>query len=212
MTDLPLPPVVLVHGFGENGSRLKPLAEWLRSHGRVVQIFRFPERFGQASILTIAAELAEFARRFGAECHASKVDLVGFSMGALIARTYVQRAGGRHLVRRFVSISGPHHGTWTAYLVPARLLGLPACKEMRPGSELLESLNQEADPWGSVEVHTIRSSFDYMIVPARSSELPGARSAACFWIPVHHLVQKNRRVLRVTGELLQARPSSAGSA
>ena len=50
------------------------------------------------------------------EAGTQKVDIVAFSMGALAARHFLHCLDGRASVRRFVSVSGPHHGTVTAYL------------------------------------------------------------------------------------------------
>ena len=36
-------------------------------------------------------------------------------MGGIVARSYVQRFGGIERVRRFITISAPHRGTYVAY-------------------------------------------------------------------------------------------------
>src|SRR5207342_504947 len=96
-----------------------------------------------------------------------------FSMGALVARTYVLRLGGRDRVRRFVSIAGPQHGTLWARFARPEAIGI---RDMAPGSALLADLASDRAGWGDVEVHTLWTPFDGMIVPPRSSLLPGARS------------------------------------
>jgi triacylglycerol lipase len=128
-----------------------------------------------------------------------QVDLVGFSMGALIARYYLQRLGGRARVRRFISISGPHHGTLTAYAW--RSAGL---RDMRPGSALLRDLQADADPFGAVEVHCLYTPYDLMIVPASSSILPNAASVRSLAIPIHRMMITHPRAIDAVATLLRA--------
>ncbi len=185
-------PVLLVRGIGETGSRLEPLAKTLRADCRLVEIFRYEKRFGQVSLETLAEQLAAVVERISGDVQDGKIDLVGFSMGALISRTYIQCLGGRDRIGRFISISGPQRGTWTAYLVPGRLFDLPGCVEMRPKSDLLKRLECDPDPWGEVEVHTIRSTLDHMIVPATSSHLPRERYGSCTLPPLIGWALKRR--------------------
>ena len=54
---------------------------------------------------------------------------VGFSMGGLVSRYYVQRLGGLDHVDRLVTLSAPHNGSLLANLIANK-----GCREMRPGS------------------------------------------------------------------------------
>ena len=47
-----------------------------------------------------------------------KVDILGFSMGGIIGRYWIQKFNGYKRTRRFISIGSPHKGTFTAQLVP----------------------------------------------------------------------------------------------
>src|SRR6185436_5431091 len=98
-----------------------------------------------------------------------RFDLIGFSMGGLIARYYLQRLGGIEKVGRFVSIAAPHQGTHMA-----RLGGLPGWVQMRPGSEFLRDLASDADVLRRVNFTSFYTPLDAVIVPARSSEMPQA--------------------------------------
>jgi triacylglycerol lipase len=123
--------------------------------------------------------------------------LIGFSMGALIARVYLAQLGGRELVGRFVSISGPHAGTWTAYGLP-----LPGVMQMRPDSPLLRNLARDPRALEPVSVHCLYTPFDAMIVPADSSVLPGARSVDRVPVLVHRWMLSDPRVLKIVLGLL----------
>ena len=162
-------PVLLVHGIWDTGSKLAPIAHALEAAGipRALSI-TLSKNDGSASIMDLAREVAAAAETLG-----PKIDLVGFSMGALIARTYIQRLGGRDRVRRFVSIAGPQHGTLWARFARPEAIGI---RDMAPGSALLADLASDRDAWGDVEVHTLWTPFDGMIVPPRSSSMLGVRS------------------------------------
>lgn len=198
--DAEQPPVLVVHGIWDSRRRVAPLVEGLGRAGLPrVHAFTLRPNDGRAPIAELALQLAEQARALCAASGAPRVDLVGFSMGALVGRHFVQRGGGKARVRRFVSISGPHHGTLLAHALP-----LAGVRDMRPGSALLRELAQDADPFGPVEVHCIYTPFDLTIVPARSSALPGARSVHRIPVAVHRLMLHDRRVHALTAELLRA--------
>ena len=158
---------------------------------------------GRARIAALGAFVALEAEALAKRESAEKVDIVGFSMGALVSRWYVQRGGGKDRVRRFVSISGPHHGTMTAYALP-----LAGARDMRPDSALLKDLGADAEPFGSVEVHCVYTPYDLMIVPARSAVHASACSVREFPVAMHRWMIRDARVLDHVAALLRALPES----
>ncbi|MBX7196799.1 MAG: lipase [Sandaracinaceae bacterium] len=200
-----LPPVLLVHGIWDTGAELATLRRVIEARGREVDTIDLVPNDGRAPIRALAAQVAERVEVLRARSRSARVDLVGFSMGALVSRTYIQRHGGRETVRRFVSISGPHAGTLDAHVLP-----FEGARDMRPGSELLRDLASDADPWGEVEVHVLYTPLDLMIVPPRSSELAGARSTTRLALPLHRLMILAPRATRVVADLLSA--DAAGAA
>lgn len=190
-------PVLLVHGIDDDARSLAPLAEGLARAGfQDVQIVELKPNNGAAPISVLAGQVAEAAGSLRARTGSARVDVVAFSMGALVSRYYLQRLEGRSHVRRFVSISGPHAGTLTGWL-----RANPGARDMRPGSELLRGLAADEAAFGDVQVFSLWTPLDLMIVPARSSRLAGARERT---IPVvlHPLMLRDGRVLRSVEEAL----------
>jgi triacylglycerol lipase len=190
-------PVLLVHGIDDDARTLAPLAAWLARAGfQQVRIVELKPNNGDAPIAVLAGQVAEAAADLRARTGSARLDVVGFSMGALVSRYYLQRLEGRAHVRRFVSISGPHAGTLTGWLRYN-----PGARDMRPGSELLRGLSAEPAPFGDVQVFTLWTPLDLMIVPASSSRLDGARERT---IPVilHPLMVRDGRALRAVEEAL----------
>lgn len=190
-------PILLVHGIWDQGARFDRMRSALEGDGRRVVALDLAPNDGTGTIESLAAQVDGFARQLLAESGEAKLDLVGFSMGALVSRYWVQRMGGKMRVRRFVSISGPQHGTLTAYA-----MSKPGVKQMRPKSSLLMQLDRDADPWGDVEVHTMWTPYDLMIVPPHSSQLRGAAADHRLTIGLHRwMITHPRAVERVVSIL-----------
>ena len=151
-------------------------------------------RNGDAGLDHLAGQLAAWIEaNFDA---GESIDVVGFSMGGLVARYYIQRLGGIERVRRFITVSSPHKGTWTAFLRHNR-----GARQMRPGSDFLQDLNRDAATLSRIEFTTIWTPFDLMIVPADSSELGVGRSIRIH-VAAHPLMVRDRRVLDLVHHLL----------
>ena len=150
------------------------------------------------SMEAMAAQVQAAVRELQQSAAAAKVDIVAFSMGTLVVRYYLQKMGGWTDIRRFISISGPHHGTWTAYL------GWNAgSRQMRPGSAFLQELNSESDPWGDVKVFSFWTPYDRTIIPPDSSLLPGAQNRR-FNALIHHWMLSDKQVIAAVVEALEA--------
>jgi triacylglycerol esterase/lipase EstA (alpha/beta hydrolase family) len=144
----------------------------------------------------LAEQLHAAAEAVLQDSGSGQVDLVGFSMGALVARASLPPLTGK--VRRFVSISGPHSGSWLAYL--ARHSG---AVDMRPGSALIRSLEAEHRRFGVERVYCFRTPFDLMVFPTKSAYLPGAVNRT-FPVLLHPWMLSSRRVLDAVAEALLA--------
>lgn len=192
-------PVLLVHGIWDRGAHLARMRAELEQRGLgPVRAIDLVPNDGRAPILELARQVGEHARELAERAGAERVDVVGFSMGALVTRAYVQRLDGKQRVRRFVSISGPHRGTATAYALP-----FAGCRDMRPGSAFLRGLEADRDPWGEVEVHVLYTPYDLMILPAASSRLPGARSEHVLPVALHRWMIHDARALERVARILR---------
>ncbi|MFF4017640.1 esterase/lipase family protein [Streptomyces sp. NPDC001843] len=133
------PPVVLLHGFVDNRSVFVLLRRSLLRHGRqrVLSLNYSPlTRDIRVAAELLGRHIEEVCERTGSP----RVDVVGHSLGGLIARYYVQRLGGDHRVRTLVTLGSPHGGTRVAPLANAH----PIVRQMRPDSELIEELTRPA--------------------------------------------------------------------
>lgn len=187
-------PVLLVHGLTDTSRVFRTMQPYLEGFGHEVHCLDLVPNNGEAPLDVLGHQLAEYVRRHMPGDQ--KFDLVGFSMGGIVSRYYVQRLGGLERVRRFVTISSPHQGTWTA-----RLRGGPGIQQMRRGSEFLAGLNRDCECLEQLGFTSIWTRYDLMIVPARSSVLPVGRSIHV-GAPAHFLMVRDARVLEIVRQLL----------
>ena len=161
-------PVLLIHGIAETESGMTRMATFLRAEGWEVHTISLRPNLGQAGLEPLAREIEKYADE---ELHGRKFDLVGFSMGGLVSRYYMQRLGGVRRVEHFVTLSAPHGGSYWAWLVQN-----DGCREMRPGSAFLRDLDRDADELRRVKFTSLYTPWDIVIVPSRSSLMPQARN------------------------------------
>ncbi|MYU02953.1 alpha/beta fold hydrolase [Streptomyces sp. SID8366] len=135
----PGPPVVLLHGFIDNRSVFVLLRRSLGQHGgqRVESLNYSPLT---CDIRTAAELFGRHVEEICARTGSDRVDVVGHSLGGLIARYYVQCMGGDLRVRTLVTLGTPHSGTRVAPLADAH----PIVRQMRPGSQVIEELGRPA--------------------------------------------------------------------
>ncbi len=105
---------------------------------------------------------------------ASSVDVVGYSAGGVVARSWVRDFGGGSVARRVLSVGSPQHGTELAELAVGIGAGCPkACRQLEPDSALLRALNaRDETPRGPVFA-SVWSTADRVVVPTDSARLAG---------------------------------------
>ncbi|WP_426498979.1 lipase family alpha/beta hydrolase [Streptomyces sp. D54] len=167
-TALPLaadgtPPVVLLHGFIDNRSAFVVLRRALTRHGhRHLESLNYSPltRDIRAAADLLGLHVEEICARTG---H-SRVDIVGHSLGGLIARYYVQRLGGDRRVRTLVTLGTPHGGTAVA---PGAGIH-PIVRQMRGGSSVIEELRAPA-PGCRTRFVSFWSELDQVMVPVETA-------------------------------------------
>lgn len=172
--------VVLVHGIHDSGASMRWMRRLLESRGWEVYAISLKPNDATVSFEVMARQVEAFVAEHIPE--GEKFDLVAFSMGGLVSRYYVQKLGGFRRVRRFVTLSTPNHGTAWAWLS-----GREGVKQMRPDSEMLRELNEDAGMLIPLDYTSIYTPFDLTILPASSSRMPVGRNVIA-WVPLHPLM------------------------
>ena len=155
---------------GALGSRRGPLL-----------IPHLPHRFGltpieaQAELLGTRIEAA-----FGAE---QPIDLLGFSMGGVIARAWIQLLGGHRRTRRLISVGSPQRGTLTAQPWPS--WPLAGIADLKADSPLLHRLNIDLGALQQVDCCSFDCQPDLMVMRAWCAVLP-VGPGRCLPVRYHH--------------------------
>lgn len=158
-------PVLLVHGINDTAAVFHKMAPYLTQRGWTVYDISLLPNTGEAGLDSLAVQVADYiAKTFAPE---QPLDLVGFSMGGIVSRYYVQRLGGIKRVQRFITISAPNNGTWAGYFHNGE-----GCCQMRPDSGLLYDLNRDVEMLEQLNFTSIWTPYDLIILPPKSSQMP----------------------------------------
>ncbi|MEH1932056.1 esterase/lipase family protein [Nostoc sp.] len=188
-------PVLLIHGIDDTEAVFHQMRNYLIQRGLSVHALNLVPNNGDVSLDELAKQVSDYVTAtFASEQH---LDLVGFSMGGIVSRYYVQRLGGINRVQRFITISSPHHGTVVAYASRR-----PGCVQMRPDSIFLKDLNSDAVILGQLDFTSIWTPYDLMIVPANSSQMSVGREVIVP-VPLHPWMLTDSRSLAVVKILLE---------
>lgn len=159
--------VVLVHGYCCNRAAWWWLARRLRERGWNVATANLEPVLGDIEELAdrIAWRVEQVCVQFGVE----RVAIVTHSMGGLVARAYVRRAGARR-VAQLITLGAPHGGARIATLGLGR-----NARQMEVGNLWLQTLASTALP-AALPVTCIYSVHDNFVAPQSNQSLEGGRN------------------------------------
>ncbi|MFZ2451243.1 MAG: alpha/beta fold hydrolase [Methylovulum miyakonense] len=178
---------VLVHGINDTSRKFKTMQAAFEGEGHTCIVPSLAPKNGSKGLEFLARQLSDMINaEVGVD---TPFCLVGFSMGGLISRYYLQEMGGHKKASHFFSISAPHHGSVLAYLS-----GNLGAKQMRPNSDFLQSLWQSSARLQNVACYSYWTPFDLMILPAASSVWAKAGNIKVYAL-CHPLMVTDRRVI-----------------
>lgn len=194
--------VVLVHGFLNKPSIMRGLSKALSDEGHVCHAPSLSPRDGRNGIGELSGQLGEYIRR--TIPRDEEFAIVGFSMGALVARHCIQEGEGHGRLRAFFSIAGPHQGTYSAFLFPGR-----GAREMRWKSGFLQGLNARSARLDRVPTVSYWTPFDVTIRPISSAKLAFGETVRVP-APFHSLMLFDRRLhIDIARRLAAVAPSTS---
>ncbi len=185
-------PVLLVPGFFMNRSCWVFLATWLRRRGwdRVHAINNRPFN---GRIDLFAHNLGLEVRRLREATGAERIDIVGHSMGGMVAAHWILHQGGDRYVNRLVTLGTPLEGSKMAVFSFLR-----EGHDLLPDSEIVRGMG----PLPCESVH-IWSDQDHLVVPAESAHPSWAATTwELAWMG-HLEMLTNLRAFRAVGEALR---------
>jgi len=185
------PPVILCHGFMGTRGTMLPLTKRFQADGRVVFSYHHG-KFQLQSLRASAAELSDQLRHLHETLGVERFDMVGFSMGGLVALHALKFLHASPYVRRLALLGTPVEGTW-ASLAGVATMGAVSSSvwQILPTSRFVRELKRAPLPAG-LRVRQIHASndalcpktgplrgvdpeHDYIVLPGGHSSLVVAR-------------------------------------
>jgi pimeloyl-ACP methyl ester carboxylesterase len=173
------PPVILCHGFlGTRGTML-PMTKRFQTDGRVVFSYHYG-KFQLKSLRASAQNLVDHLRTLEDTLGLRQFDMVGFSMGGLVALHAIKFLAADRYIRRLALMGAPTDGTWIG-LAGVVTVGLVSQSvwQVLPMSSFLRDIRDAPMP-DHIKVRQIHAAEDSLCPLPRP--LPGVDPSADFLV------------------------------
>lgn len=188
--------ILMVHGITDTEKVFTKMKFYLENKGYKIHTINLIPNIGTGDLKDLAQQVKEYIDK--ELILEEKIILLGFSMGGLVTRYYLQRLNGIEKVGKYINISAPNNGTQLAYTLP-----LKGIIQMRPQSEFLQDLNSDVkEILCKIKCLIIWTPFDMMIIPPHSSLL-GVGKEIKLPIFIHKWMLSDNRVLEEINTFLK---------
>lgn len=165
------PPVLLVHGFGNDASAMAAVERSLVRDGFRPYTINLPSHgYGDAyaDARLVGAKIDEIRALTGAET----VDIVGHSRGGIVARTWQQLLDEAGTTGRVVTVSSANRGIHLGPFDRLAAAPLPeGMQQIRRGTQLIDDLGRTTGDHDVIAVGT--NGIDGVLMPADTTRILG---------------------------------------
>ena len=155
-------PIILIHGLWNNSSIFSSITSKLDEIGIEYFAPTLNHSYGMTSIIDLTNILNKLIlEKYGLE---KEIDILGFSMGGIIGRYWIQKFNGYKRTRRFISIGSPHKGTLIAQFIPK--YPFRGISEMKINSMFLRELSKNDCFLDDIECISFFTYWDLMVFPS----------------------------------------------
>ena len=150
------------------------------------------------SIIELARSLnSMILMKFGSE---REIDILGFSMGGIIARYWIKNFLGYKRTKKFISIGSPHFGTLTAQMIPS--YPLKGISEMKVNSNLLIELLKDNSLLNDIDCVSFFTIWDLMVFPGWKACLPVGKKISLNIYKHKNLVRETKALDKIIQEII----------
>ena len=160
-------PIILIHGLWNTSRIFSFISSKLDE--KEVEYFAptLNHAFGMTSIVELANLMDQLiVEKYGLE---QEIDILGFSMGGIIGRYWINKLNGHKRTKRFITIGSPHNGTLTSQLVPK--YPFRGISEMKINSSLLRDLANYDYFLNDIDCISFFTYWDLMVFPGWRAHL-----------------------------------------
>ena len=191
-------PIILIHGLWNTSSIFSSVTSKLDDIGIEYFAPTLKHSFGMTSILDLSYILIELiVEKYGLE---KEIDILGFSMGGIIGRYWLQKFNGFKRTRRLISIGSPHKGTLMAQLVPK--YPFKGISEMKINSYFLRELEKNDCFLDDIECINSFTYWDLMVFPGWWTNLNFGKKISVKVYKHRNLVRNKSVVDKIIDEII----------
>jgi len=188
----------LIHGLWNTSSIFSSITPKLDNIGIEYFAPTLEHSCGMTSILDLTNKLNELIlEKYGLE---KEIDILGFSMGGIIGRYWLQKFNGYKRTRKLISIGSPHKGTLMAQLVPQ--YPFRGISEMKINSKFLRELADNDFFLEDIECINFFTYWDLMVFPGWWTNLNFGKKISVKVYKHRNLVRNKSAVDKIIGEII----------
>ena len=188
----------MIHGLWNTSSIFSSITSKLDDIGIEYFAPTLKHSYGMTSIIDLTNTLNDLIlEKYGLE---KELDILGFSMGGIIGRYWIQKFNGYKRTRRFISIGSPHKGTFIAQLVPK--YPFRGISEMKINSNFLNEMAKHDFFLDDIECINFFTYWDLMVFPGWWTNLNFGRNISVKVYKHRNLVRKKSVVTKIIDEII----------
>ncbi len=191
-------PIILIHGLWNTSSIFSLISSKLDE--KEVEYFAptLNHAFGMTSIVELTNLMDQLiVEKYGLE---QEIDILGFSMGGIIGRYWINKFNGHKRTKRFITIGSPHNGTLTSQLVPK--YPFRGISEMKINSSLLRDLANYDYFLNDIDCISFFTYWDLMVFPGWRANLNVGEKISLNIFKHRNLVRNPEAVERIIERLI----------
>ena len=191
-------PIILIHGLWNTSSIFSLISSKLDE--KEVEYFAptLNHAFGMTSIVELTNLIDQLiVEKYGLE---QEIDILGFSMGGIIGRYWINKFNGYKRTKRFITIGSPHNGTLASQLVPK--YPFRGISEMKINSSLLRDLANYDYFLNDIDCISFFTYWDLMVFPGWRANLNVGEKISLNIFKHRNLVRNPEAVERIIKRLI----------
>ena len=191
-------PIILIHGLWNTSSIFSFITSKLDEQGVEYFAPTLNHSFGMTSIVELTNLIDQLiVEKYGLE---QEIDILGFSMGGIIGRYWINKFNGHKRTKRFITVGSPHNGTLTSQLVPK--YPFRGISEMKINSSLLRDLAKYDYYLNDIDCISFFTFWDLMVFPGWRAHLNVGEKISLKILKHRNLVRNPAAVERIIERLM----------